>query len=257
MLNAQKSGRKVLTAQNDYSLWLQKEDAHGVMQSGKFWAAGYIQKLEKEAGRINFVKTSKSDKNYCCFVCRYHESDRGRGSQKCTFMVRLAKIDNVEGGWRVTKSCLTHIAGHEQCAFQFSEDVINCKNKPMNARRNRTAALMAYDPEGQAYVLNRNLIRKQSDREKAIESAVTESVSKESARFYWWKGSNTAIEDQLLAPARAVSLFLLLRNEDPEGSYYYEVAHLSCEFPGSSDESKSLYEFKRWAMLPSVRKSLG
>ena len=97
------------------------------------------------------MKTLNSDKIYCSFVCRYHESDRGRGSQKCTFMVRLAKvkIDNVEGGWRVTNSCLTHIAGHEQCTFQFPEDVINGKNNPMKARRNRTAILMAYDPEGQ------------------------------------------------------------------------------------------------------------
>ena len=123
----------------------------------------------------------------------------------------------------------------------------------MKARRNRTAAVMAYDPEGQAYVLNRNSIRKQSDRDKAIVDAVTESVSKESARVYWWKGSKATIEDQLLAPARAASLFLLLRNKDPEGSYYYEVAHLSYEFPVSS---KSLYEFNRCAMLPSVCKNV-
>ena len=237
------------------SLWLQKQDAHGAMQSGKHWASGFIQSMEKEAGRFNFIKTERSDANHCCFVCRYHESDIGRGSEKCTFMVRLGKIDNVEGGWRVIKSCLEHSAGHEHSTFQFPEDVTNGKNKPKKARRNRTAALMA-DPEGQAYVLNRNPFRNQSGREKAVESLVTKSVSKASARNYWWKGSKASIEDELLAPARVASLFLLLRNADPEGSYYYEVADVSYEFHGCWDESKSLYEFKRCAMLPSVCKNL-
>ena len=119
--------------------------------------------MAKEANRKGFIRAAKSDRKYATWVCRYHESSvYVSGHEKCTFFVSIAKIEGVEGGWRVTNCCLEHCAGHGQCTFYFPEGVKNAKNNQKISRRNRTASMMAYSLEGQDYVANRNPFRRLS-----------------------------------------------------------------------------------------------